>query len=243
MSSNPLLDLYHERLAHARTCDPDSLLLWYNQPSWTGCLPCRTNGRDQDGRHLRQAYAWAVPDDGAIELIAKHAPNGVVEIGAGLGYWARLLQERGVHVAAYDIEPEGNHWCEGDPWTEVLAGGPSKAAEHPDLALLLCWPPYNEPMAHEAEEAYAGDTLIYIGEDAEGCTGDRAFHIALGLTPIPCYRCANVSNWVTDGCDNDFPDGCDHPTVQQRWTLVETYDIPQWAGLHDRLFIFERLKP
>ena len=38
--------------------------------------------------------------DGALDVIAEHAP--IVEIGAGRGLWQRELQRRGVDVLAYD---------------------------------------------------------------------------------------------------------------------------------------------
>ena len=54
---------------------------------------------------LRRAYAWAVPSHEALSAIAEASPRGVVEIGAGTGYWAYELRDRGVSVAAYDIAP------------------------------------------------------------------------------------------------------------------------------------------
>eukprot|EP00897_Mesotaenium_endlicherianum_P009382 jgi/Mesen1/8472/ME000478S07970 len=54
---------------------------------------------------LRRIYSWAVPTGEAIDAIVKSAPGGVLEIGAGTGYWAHLLRQRGVQVAAYDLQP------------------------------------------------------------------------------------------------------------------------------------------
>ena len=63
------------------------------------------------------------------------APGGIVEIGAGLGYWAHQLSSRGVDVVAYDIAPKKNHWCDGEPWFPVRVGSPEDAALHRDLKL------------------------------------------------------------------------------------------------------------
>jgi hypothetical protein len=45
--------------------------------------------------------------------------------------------------------------------------------------LLLCWPPYNTSAAYKCLIAFAGETLAYIGEGPEGCTGDKLFHQTL----------------------------------------------------------------
>jgi hypothetical protein len=63
---------------------------------------------------LRRMYSWAVPTDEAIAAIANASPFGVVEVGAGTGYWAMLLRHRGVDVLAYDRTPvAGQLW---DRW-------------------------------------------------------------------------------------------------------------------------------
>ena len=50
-------------------------------------------------------YGFAVPSDEALTAIERCSPQGVIELGAGTGYWAFLLQQRGVDVVAFDIEP------------------------------------------------------------------------------------------------------------------------------------------
>ncbi|CAM9829753.1 unnamed protein product [Choristocarpus tenellus] len=49
---------------------------------------------------LSLRYAWAIPDERALRIIGHFGP--IVEVGCGLGYWARLLRDRGVDVTAYD---------------------------------------------------------------------------------------------------------------------------------------------
>eukprot|EP00854_Cymbomonas_tetramitiformis_P002960 gene2960-3775_t len=53
----------------------------------------------------RRLFSWAVPSTEAIHCIHEAAPGGVVEIGAGTGYWAHLLRLHGTAIAAYDIHP------------------------------------------------------------------------------------------------------------------------------------------
>ena len=40
-----------------------------------------------------------------IEALRKYCPSGVVEIGGGVGHWARALADAGLPVASFDIEP------------------------------------------------------------------------------------------------------------------------------------------
>lgn len=140
-------------------------------------------------------YSWAVPTPTALRAIRDFSPNGVVEIGAGTGYWARLLRAMDVDVVAYDARPvqlgrnrfHNRRRAEAEvrPWTEVLRGGPESAALHPDRALMLCYPPsswkvedplWQRRMSHRALSAYAGNKLIYIGSKDNMITGSKKFH-------------------------------------------------------------------
>lgn len=156
---------------------------------WENELCVESYGRFASGEYahlpatrdtLVSSYAWAIPSPTDLALIDVHLDGrGVVEIGAGTGYWAWQLSQLGIDVAAYDIAPRGNRQCHNINYHPVAEGGPEKAAEHPDRALMLCWPPYAKAMAHEALTAFTGDMLIYIGEGHGGCTADDAFHEAL----------------------------------------------------------------
>lgn len=161
---------------------------------------------------IKDRYAWAIPNDAALSAIAAVGP--IVEIGAGTGYWAWLLQQRGVDVIAYDAAPPGptttNHWhkTRESTFTDVLVGGPEEAIPCAGRTLMLCWPPYDDPMAHRALSLYlsaGGKRLVYIGEGYGGCTADDAFHAL----------------------------------VRERMVERETITIPQWYGVHDYCAIYE----
>lgn len=161
---------------------------------------------------LVRQYAWAVPTINALRRIEECGP--IVEIGAGTGYWAYLLRERGVDVIAYDLWPAAkgdinryhpNVTC----WTEVLKGNVVAAGKHPDRTLMLCWPPYDDEMATQAVKCHAnagGKRVVYIGESDGGCTGDDAFHALL----------------------------------RAEYREVGEVAIPQWEGIHDYLWVYER---
>lgn len=156
-------------------------------------------------RELCKEYAWAIPTDEALDAIAQYSPQGLVEIGAGTGYWAGLLRKRGLFVVAYDSSPYDNIHADAK-WSAVETGGPEKAALWPQLTLFLCWPPYDDPMAALCLNAYAGDTLIYIGEGDSGCTGDETFHKEL----------------------------------EAKWEEIGDISLPQWEGIHDGLYVYQR---
>lgn len=128
---------------------------------------------------LVRRYSWSIPSPGDIEWInGVNGGRGVVEIGAGGGYWAWQMRQYGIDVVAYDLHKPSpsNVFAKSKVWSEVWRGGTPRAAFHPDRALFLCWPTYSDGWANRALKAYQGDTLIYAGEDTGGCTADDAFH-------------------------------------------------------------------
>jgi hypothetical protein len=163
---------------------------------------------------LRARYAYAVPDAAALAALAALSP--LVEIGAGLGYWASLLAARGADIIAYDKQPPGkNDWfdAEAKPYFAVRQGDAAAAAAHPERTLFVCWPPYSEgpaptrpDVAAAALAAYRGTRLAYIGEGRYGCTAGQRFFDAL----------------------------------ERDWQLVQTIGLPNLPGVSDALFIYRR---
>lgn len=140
---------------------------WLNSSWSTGAHYAR--------RRLTPHYAWAIPDERALELVG--ATGRVVEVGAGGGYWAALLRARGVEVHAYDRAPAGTHYSE-KLWTEVLPGRTKPVERHADSTLFLCWPPYAERFGEIALRRYlraGGQRVAYVGEGSGGCCADDAF--------------------------------------------------------------------
>lgn len=139
----------------------------------------RANNAELSRQDLVNRYAWGIPTPRDLVWIVKLLDERpVVEIGAGSGYWAWMLTQHGVDIAAYDKRRSGvdNGYCLVEPYAPVLPGDPTILLNtHPDRALLLCWPPYNNPMAAEALRLYTGDLLIYCGEEDGGCCADDDF--------------------------------------------------------------------
>ena len=121
---------------------------------------------------LVKIYAWAVTDSAAIKEIVKTSKDmGIIEIGAGTGYWASLLANCGVDVKAYDTGKDINIGF----YHPVGNAGVKVVEKHKNRALFLCWPPYNTSMAYDCVTEYSGNTLIYIGESEMGCNANGDF--------------------------------------------------------------------
>jgi SAM-dependent methyltransferase len=121
---------------------------------------------------LVRKYAWAIPDDEAIKELVKLSP--IFEVGAGNGYWAKLIAEAGGTVICYDIcVPEETYFPVYLGGSEVVS---KIGVDYDNCTLFLCWPPYNDSMASDCLKLYTGNKLVYIGEGYDGCTGDKMFH-------------------------------------------------------------------
>ncbi|UKD50805.1 hypothetical protein L3Q65_00485 (plasmid) [Amycolatopsis sp. FU40] len=190
----------------ARWRDPDGPLLLAESPYDQQPVPSRPNpywqevrslpldrladvyaGTDHaipvklDGHYypkLVQTYAHAIPTPADVDWIADVLDGrGVVEVGAGNGYWAWQISMAGADVRAYDRTP----YCSvpgtapGPRYHSVERGGHEVAAACPDRALLLCWPPSENPLAADALRAYTGDLLVYVGEHVGCSTADDDF--------------------------------------------------------------------
>ncbi len=141
-------------------------------------------------------YAFAVPSEAALVVLARHAP--IVELGAGTGYWAYLLRRRGVDCVAYDLAPPDHmpnpNRFQPLTWTRVEPGDVDRLAVESHRALFLCWPSYRDPFAARALRAYTGATLLYIGEPAGGRTADDDFFTQLAQHWQPVEQVA-LPNW------------------------------------------------
>lgn len=188
----------------------------------------------------RRLFAWGVPTAEAIEVIRQVAGvSGVVEIGAGTGYWTHILRLHGVPVTAYDLHPcdgadtNGHHASSAEgvnppPFASVRTGGADAAAAHPSASLLLCWPPREDApgevredvstMAVEALRAYRGDVVLYVGESPATTAGQRLSRERAGATAGPAFHRALLADWIP------------HREVI----------LPRWPGASDSLTIWRR---
>lgn len=152
-----------------------------------GRIPTRDAALDVQAEHpggsslrdrLLARYAHTISDPGTVGFVIKYVGGlgggKMVSIGAGTGYWEGLLAQI-VEVTAFDIAPPdvlpnkyhgvfdaSGSWGPTPLFHPVNRGGPERAAEFPDYALFLSWPPPG-PLAHEALQAYTGNLLVFMG--------------------------------------------------------------------------------
>jgi hypothetical protein len=192
---------------------------------------------DRDDSHRARAighFAFAVPTEAALDAVIAHSPAGIVELGAGTGYWARLLADRGLDVVAYDVEPPPSPRNEFFPGCEtffdVRPGDERVVAVHADRTLLLVWPTREEWAASALRRfaAAGGSRVVFVGEGAGGRMGDEHLHAFLGFT-LSCVACEyRVAN---------APCVCG---VDPAWQQVGVVDLPHWGGYLDDVYLFVR---
>jgi hypothetical protein len=181
-----------------------------NDPTWQYEMSLHSARRD-----LCQRFSWAVPSPCVIARLAEFGP--ILEVGAGLGYWAKCIRDAGGDIVPTDRQGwpriEENSWHkEAERHTDVLVFDAVEAVRQfsdKPRALMLVWPPYSSDMAEEATMAYlrlGGQTVIYVGEQY-GCTATDRYERLLHLV---------------------FDESC------------EEHAIPQWGGIHDYVRIFRR---
>jgi len=185
---------------------------------------------------LRRRYAFGVPTPPALELIAAASPAGIVELGAGTGYWARLLHQAGVDVVAYDRWPppcpENPFFAGSEPWYPVLPGDVAVIGRHVDRMLLVVWPTRNETwpagaLAHF--HAAGGERVVFVGEGPGGRTGDSVFHCLLGDEG----RCLSCELGVAD-----TPCTCG---IRPLWQATSSVEVGSWPGVDDDCIVYERV--
>jgi hypothetical protein len=119
---------------------------------------------------LVEEYSWAVPNEEVLVYLAEF--DKLIEVGAGGGYWAKCIQDEGGVVFPIDESPPAETYT--NIHTREINGF---YEEFTDEAILMVWPPYDEPMAADVAQSEP-DHICYVGEERGGCTAtDRFFNI------------------------------------------------------------------
>ncbi|TDB85529.1 hypothetical protein E1264_20870 [Actinomadura sp. KC216] len=149
-------------------------------------------------QELSRIYSWAIASRTALDWLGDRlAGRGLLEVGAGSGYWASLLRAQGADVLATDSATDRNGYTDRFRFTDVQAATAAEAARcHPDRVLAVIWPPHREPMAAEALAAYQGSGLVYIGGRRGGLCAERSFFDALAEHWRPVSRCPLTLRWL-----------------------------------------------
>ena len=123
----------------------------------------------------RRQYTYAIPSDRIHSEIKRICGDKIVEMGAGTGYWAKYLSQFDINIIAFDKKETRVEYCDDVYYSDIFEGTEEVLGEYSKYALMLVWPPYNEPFDYNCLKAYQGNYLIYVGEGYGGCTGDDDF--------------------------------------------------------------------
>lgn len=190
---------------------------------------------------MRHMYAWAVPSTAALELIGQTVTanelQGVVEIGAGTGYWASLLNKQGIDVVAFEANINGS-LLHGTPsfindpiaFADIYKGGPGilRKGAYSSRCLFLCYPPVADRMCVDALQNFGGNYIVYVG------ALDRLHPLSSSLPE--CHR-PPLPKGVGTGHPEFFlslGSSCD---------VVEKISVPSHFFCRDHLVVLRRCKP
>ena len=133
----------------------------------------------------------------------------IVEVGAGSGFWAYLLSKIGCDIVATDKNLDKIH----------------------NVHQTKPWPKYVEILQIEASEAinrYPNRNIFCCWPDYKD---EWSFNfLNLVKNQIVIY----IGEFKGCTADDKF-----HDLLNEVFELVEEFPIPQWYGIHDRLFVYK----
>lgn len=151
-------------------------------------------------------FGFAVPTP---DLVARLAASGpILEVGAGLGYLARLISDAGGDILATDAAPNFMATTSARAWSDIhTIDAESAVQKFPARTLLASWPSLGEDWLTRATLLLpAGTRIVMIGEGRGGCTGSASFYELIGREILP---------------DPDFLEGADV------WRFPRIHDTAQ----------------
>jgi len=121
----------------------------------------------------REKYGWSIIDKQSLELIKNHIiGKKTLEINCGKGFWTYCLRLLGCDILATDLFTQYSSWVT----VEQLDAVSAVEKYNGERSVLLCsWPDIGKEYAYEAISRFTGDTIIYIGENKDGCCATDSF--------------------------------------------------------------------
>jgi len=243
LAQQELLEVSHQALDGSRVVDRDAFRRRVLHPYRARGLVVQSR-QMADYRFcvvdpVQRCVGFSVPSEAALDVLSQYAP--LVEVGAGTGYWAAALEQRGVDVLAFDAQPPTpafNNAFFNATFTMVRAcqgnifAGAAGAALSSQRTLLLVWPlnndvneqrgaPENGTSPWDADclrafVAAGGRTVAYVGERRES---------------LPACAHAECGVSSSSRLQEDLKAG---------FTLIEQVALPHWWFEADDLTIWIR---
>lgn len=163
--------------------------------NWKTTLPFERTLKIQEERRIFiKQFGFSVPSAEAIEILSKHQP--ILEIGAGTGYWSRLLNLNQIDVIATDPQLSNPGGFQHQAYFPCLKLDAVQAISHHSGRNIFCsWPSLNENWLKEAAKLLDKDQFLFaVYEEA----------------------CANEETW--DYIRENFEEICDLELISWYWT-------------------------
>lgn len=135
-------------------------------------------------RQFRRDFGYVVASAEVMTVLAELLQNSgfVLDAGCGSGYLSKELARLGIPTFAVDYcdfreaRPVGHGYPINSVYQLDALGDAASFVSSQFGAVLLTWPPYDNPFALKVAQAMLpGQLLVYEGEDVCGCTADTVF--------------------------------------------------------------------
>jgi hypothetical protein len=182
-------------------------------------------------------FGYSAPTKEAIQKIKQFVGDDqVLEVGAGKGLWAKLMQDAGIKVTPTDIAAGKTHGTdepsivstENEHYTEETRQ--ILRDEHKDLG---------PEFSYDFDPNTYTDVYKTPGEDAVAQFGDHAV-LMLNYPPYDNPMAANVLKlfqgnkviYIGEGMGGATADDEFHEILRDQWTSVGGSDLPYFHGTH-----------
>ena len=170
-------------------------------PSHGRCMKHRWMG----DRYLHD-YGHVLATREVMDLLANQlrGKGPVLDAGCGSGYLARELGRLGIETFAVDNGDAGLPIHQRDAQGDAVAHVSQRFG-----AVLMTWPPYDDPFAFDIAQAMSvGQLLIYEGENGGGCTANAEFFDY--VTDPSCWQMQSDLSDALDAVHVTFSMNRDH---------------------------------
>ena len=180
-------------------------------------------------RNFNRLFGWSVPCKEAIEAIKQHAREPLYDLMAGTGYWARILKKAGM-----DVRPSDMH--------KIL----SKNNYHKKIE--------DDPKEIKDSRTSPKTHIRRINALKVGFDMNKKRIFGDVFLSWPPYECPVASNLLDllpigtrvfyigegeGGCTGDL---AFHKNLDNNFNLLKHVELPQFFGIHDSLYIYEKIK-
>jgi hypothetical protein len=206
------------------------------------------------GEELINRYAWATPDDRAMNILKHFSP--LVEIGCGANaYWLQMALQAGIDMIGYDTQLEDGGLIshsnadgsqkskKGKKHLPVKQGGPevlsTPAVKDSNRTLFLCYP--DEDVEGEDEVRYEDEEE---DEDEDDKIESMAFQCLEHYSGTYVIHVGELFSDANLSLDQAPFGRSSSPEFQQRlaseYHCVLKVELPSWLHVRDTLSVWKR---